>query len=342
MKRALLLLSLLLPLSVLATNIDRQEVLKAIEQDIRDYYVVQDKIAEIIADLEQLERESAFSQVADEQALAELMSKRLRRFDEHFSVRWHDETRPPDAKPVRENWFSKLARKNAGFNRVEVLDGNVGYLDFWGFAELNQASRNKLAHAFGFLADTDALILDLRNNGGGSAETVQLIASYFFSEKTHLNSFYSRESGTTTEYWTLDGVKTLFPEPVPVYILTSAATFSAAEEFAYDFKHLKRATLVGEKTRGGANPWRSFELGGGFSAGIPVAMAINPVTKTNWEGTGVLPDIEVAGDMALDAAYRHALERIKASVTDPHQLKDIQEKIAALKGPRPAAGLRAD
>jgi len=160
---------------------------------------------------------------------------------------------------------------------------------------------------------------------------VQLISSYLFKTRTHLNSIYWKPSNTTKEHWTLGNVGGMQGSDVQTYALNSNETFSAAEEFSYNLKQLYRAKIIGESTRGGANPWQQFDLGNGFNAAIPVARAINPITKTNWEHVGVQPDVKVAAKDAFDTAYQFALSTLKKSVKNRHQLIEIEKQLAKLK-----------
>ena len=227
-----------------------------------------------------------------------------------------------------ETWFAKLDRQNSGFKRIEVLDGNVGYVEFWGFDEVSERSAPRVAAVMAVIAGTDALIFDLRKNSGGSGDMVRLISSYLLPGEIHLNSFYWRASESTTEFWTLADVVGEKRPGVPVYVLTSKDTFSAAEEFAYNLKHLGRAEVVGESTKGGANPWQFFDLGDGFRAAIPIAKAINPVTLGNWEHVGVQPDQSVPAERALVVAYRSALTELRRTTDDPNRLGDIDRALS--------------
>jgi C-terminal processing protease CtpA/Prc len=264
--------------------------------------------------------------VATHQEMTELLTGSLRKFDQHFGVQWRS---PDQAEAIKshEDWFTKLGRKNSGFQRVEILDGNVGYIDFWGFDHVNDDSRARVKTVMSMVADTDAIIFDLRGNGGGSGDMVRLISSYLLNGKIHLNSFYWKPSNTTTEFWTLEDIDGKRRSTVPVYILTSAETFSAAEEFAYNLKQLHRAKIIGETTKGGANPFQFFDLGHGFRAAIPIGQAINPITKTNWEHVGVEPDVKTTSNQALNVAYRMALSTLKESVQNPLQLAEINKKL---------------
>ena len=199
---------------------------------------------------------------------------------------------------------------NHGIGKHEILPGNIGYLEVTSFLGRGPAVDAAIAKAMTALAGADALIVDVRANGGGSPHTVARLSSYLFERPTHLNSLYWRERDRTDEFWTtaeVDGKR--FGQTKPVYVLTSPKTFSGAEEFSYNLKNLKRATLVGERTGGGAHPGGVHKLNDRFSIFVPTGRAISPVTGTNWEGTGVVPDVEVPAAEALE----RALQLIRAS-----------------------------
>jgi hypothetical protein len=211
-----------------------------------------------------------------------------------------------DTAPSRDN----PAADNFGFQRVEILDGNIGYAELRGFRP-EPAARDTASAAMAFLANSRAIIIDLRRNTGGSPEMVRYLASYFFDERpVVLNRFFDRPSNTTTDQTTLVSVPGRRMPAVPLYILTSRRTFSAGEGFTYSLKALKRATVVGEVTGGGAHPSADMPIGSGLVAFVPVARSINPVTGTDWEGTGGEPDITADADQALETAIRDALRRI--------------------------------
>lgn len=202
-------------------------------------------------------------------------------------------------------------RMNFGFRKIEILAGNIGYLKFNQFTEVTEESKEVVRDAFHFLQHVDALIIDLRENGGGEPAMIQYICNYLFSERTHLNDIYVRRENTTGEFWTNPDRQLTSLMKVPVYVLTSKATFSGAEEFAYDLQTQKRAVVVGEITGGGAHPVEPRGLSNGFVVFVPFARAINPITKTNWEGKGVQPDTETTADQAL----KTALEQIKSKIS---------------------------
>ncbi len=155
-----------------------------------------------------------------------------------------------------------------------------------------------------FLADSDTLIIDLRDNHGGAPRMAALIASYLFDEATHLDDFYDRKENTTDQLWTFPYMPGKKFTGKAVFVLTSRQTFSAGEEFSFDLKSLKRATLVGETTGGGAHAMAPHRIDGHFFIRVPFGRFMNPITKADWESTGVEPDIKVAATDALDEALR--------------------------------------
>jgi retinol-binding protein 3 len=224
--------------------------------------------------------------------------------------------------------IAEAARRNFGFEKLERLAGNVGYLDLRQFADAGAAGATAVA-AMNFLAHSDALIIDLRQNGGGSPSMIQLMCSYLFSEPTHLNDFFIRRDGSTMQFWTQANVAGPRLDGVPVFVLTSARTFSAAEEFTYNLKNLKRATIVGETTGGGAHPVSRVAFAGlNIGATIPFGRAINPITGTNWEGTGVEPDVKVASDRALTTAHLAALDSLAARAAGRDDGEDTAQQLA--------------
>jgi hypothetical protein len=240
-----------------------------------------------------------------ERELRSVYDDKHMRFD--YSFRPLPPMPPPDSEPPRSPQDAardreRMERGNCSFRTVERLDGNVGYLRFDGFADPEFCERT-VAAAMTFLAGTRALVIDLRQNGGGSPEMVTLIASYLFDARTHVNDLWTRSTGATKEFWTRDTLAgPRYGGTKPVYVLTSARTISAAEELTYDLQSLKRATIVGETTAGGAHPVSAHRIDGHFFIGVPFARAVNPITHTNWEGSGVVPDVKVPATDALAKA----------------------------------------
>jgi C-terminal processing protease CtpA/Prc len=218
--------------------------------------------------------------------------------------------RPDPEEPAPKWWEECWPFQNFGFEKVERLPGNIGYLDVHAFYPPGFAGDVTIA-AMNFLANTSVLIIDLRNNDGGEPAMVALICNYFFdAELVHLNSFYWRTSDSTQQVWTLPYVPGKRYLGKPVYLLTSRDTVSGAEEFAYTLKNMKRATAIGEVTGGAAHPGQVYKIHPHFGAFIPTGRHISPITGTDWERTGVIPDIEIPQDQALKAAQVLALKQL--------------------------------
>jgi hypothetical protein len=228
-----------------------------------------------------------------------------------------------EVKAARERELEASKRNNFGFRKVERLTGNIGYLDFRNFASAGDGGATAVA-ALNFLAYCDAVIIDLRQNGGGDPSQIQLMSGYFFSEATHLNDLYYRAANTTENYWTLPFVPGPRMAGADLYILTSSRTFSGAEEFSYNMKNLKRATLIGETTGGGAHPTDAMIVQTEYVLRVPVGRAINPYSKTNWEGTGVTPDVQVPAAEAFDRAYSMALDKLRNKTSDPQRKREYE------------------
>jgi hypothetical protein len=188
------------------------------------------------------------------------------------------------------------------------------------------------AAAMTFVAHTDALILDLRaSNGSMSPDALPMLCTYFFEGPTHLNDIYWRPEDRTRQFWTWAHVPGKRYLNKPIYVLTSGKTFSGAEELAYDLQNLKRATLIGETTGGGANPGGSRRADDHFQVWVPSGRAINPITKTNWEGVGVTSDVAVPAARALHAAHLTALKQLEGAAADAGQKGLLTRTIADLE-----------
>jgi len=239
--------------------------------------------------------------------------------DKHLRLRptAHAGEVTPSSEDVEAAWEAHLTRTNHGVAEVRRLPGNIGLIVLTNVTS-PESGAAVIAAAMTLVANTGALIFDNRRNKGGSPEGVQLWHSHLFPDsETHLNDIFDGKTGETRQYWTLPSVPGPRYLDRPVWNLTSSTTFSAGEEFSYNLKVLGRATLVGETTRGGAHPTEVFPLSATFEITVPFARGVNPVTGTNWEGTGVVPDIAVPADDAFDVAYKAALEHVVAS--GPHQ-----------------------
>jgi hypothetical protein len=330
--RNLIIFLLLIPSTTFAENIDnsrKAEILSNLKQEISEQYIIEENIPDILASLDSLSSTDFLTKLPDGSKFAEVINDKLKQFDRHFSLSWSNPNEI-STKPRSESYWDRLDRKNSGFRKVEILEGNIGFIEFWGFDRVNVKSEQRVANVMSFVSEADAIIFDLRNNGGGSPRMVQLLSGYLFNERTQLSSIYWRNSDETEKFWTSTDIQGKKRPNTPIYVLTSNDTFSAAEAFTYDLKILKRATIVGETTGGGANPMRFVDFGDGFIAGIPYGRAINPVTKTNWEWVGVTPDIETSRELALETAYISALNKLLNVSRNESQKIDIENTLRDL------------
>jgi hypothetical protein len=296
---------------------ERSEVIAEVLKELVKSYVYPDKAKAMEAAIRARQNNGEYDTVTSAATLARTLTTHLRAVshDRHL----HVDYRPtiggsPGLRrgPMnRDQMTKRFAARNFGFKKLERLEGNVGYLELEMFLPAEFAAETAAA-AMSFLANTDALIIDLRHNGGGDPSMVAFLCSYFFDGRpVHLNDLYHRPDDTTHQWWTLPHVPGRRYLGKDVYILTSKRTFSAAEEFAYDLQCLKRATIVGEATGGGAHPGFGRRINDHFMMFVPTGRAINPITKTNWEGTGVKPDVEALAEKALEIAHRKAREKLR-------------------------------
>jgi len=322
----------------------RAKIVDRVSAALNETYVFPDMARKMETSLRKRMKAGAYDKIAHSAELAEVLTRDLQEVskDKHLSIHYAPAMPPgmdpngPGGPEARDELRRELASTNFGFEKVERLAGNVGYLDLRGFIGAELAGETAIA-AMGFLANSEALIIDLRQNGGGDPSMIQLITSYFFDEPKHLNSFYIRKGDITHQFWTSAHVSGKRMTDVPVYVLTSQRTFSAAEEFSYNLKNLKRATLVGETTGGGAHPVESrFLADVHLLVRVPFGRAVNPITGTNWEGTGVAPDIKVPADKALETAHLDALKKLRTRARDDQQKQQLDwsiQKVEALARP---------
>jgi len=289
---------------------ERNQVIAGVISNLKDYYVYPEMAQKMVNALEAHQQAGDYNAQTDGPAFADLLTKQLRdvSHDRHLRVVYEPMTAGSGAPRAPENDadFRRFVEShNCAFAKAEVLPDNIGYLKLDAFAPPSLCRATAIA-AFGFLAHVDALIFDLRENHGGDPHMVALMASYLFDRPTHLNDIYNRRENSTQQFWTsadLPGTK--FPGK-PAYVLTSGETFSGGEEFTYDLKNLKRATIVGERTGGGAHLVAPHRIDDQFAIGVPFGRPINPVSKTDWEGTGVEPDVKVKAADALETAEKLA------------------------------------
>ena len=314
----------------------RNVVIDILLKELNDSYVFAETAMKMETDIRSRLTAKEYDNVTSSRELAAKLTADLQSVskDKHLRVRYsfdklpeRKDRREPTAQEIEQGrWFNK--RINYGFERVERMNGNIGYVDLRGFND-EVAGAETVAAAMSFLQNTEALIFDLRQNGGGNPSMIQLISSYLFGDKpVHLNDLYWRKENKTDEFWTKPEQAKIKFTNKDIYVLTSNYTFSGAEEFSFNLKNLKRAIIIGETTGGGAHPGGMVRLADHFGVFIPIGRAINPVSKTNWEGTGVEPDIKVPKEQALKVAYKLALEKSLTAIKDPQVQNGVKGLIA--------------
>ncbi|MBI5169995.1 MAG: S41 family peptidase [Candidatus Eisenbacteria bacterium] len=325
----------------------RSAVVESLAVAVQRWYVFPDRGAGLAKDLRRRAAKREYDRITSQREFADSLRAHMQAYthDGHMRVHYRAEPWPKQAEnegpPPPEERARQLAaerRQNFGFQRVERLPGNVGYLDLRSFSGLPEAHATAIA-AMNVLANCDAVIVDVRRNGGGDPTLLQTVITYFVApgDRLHVNDFYLREGDRTEQFWSAANVPGPRLNGKPLYVLTSPLTGSCAEEFAYDVQTHALGTLYGATTAGAANPGGLFPLSDHLAAFIATGRAINPVTHTNWEGVGVKPDHDVPPGDALREAHvaaitklletpadedhrallNRALERAKATVSDP-------------------------
>jgi hypothetical protein len=315
----------------------RAAIIDGIVEGLEANYVFPDVAKKMGEHLRQRATGGAYDGQADLRRFVEVLERDLRSIchDRHLAIRVSSASTNAEANSgVEEEGLSPMAlldrAHNHGFEEVRCLPGNVGYLKINEFLEPAVAGPTAVA-AMNFLGNTDALIVDLRANGGGWGEMVALVSSYFFSEATHLHTIYIRPDDATIQSWTCPYVQGSRLDKIPIYVLVSRRTASAAEEFADNLKNMKRAVVVGETTKGAAHPVTRHSMDEfGIEMTVPYARSINPITGGNWEGRGVIPDVDVPAGEALEVAQRLALDTLSKDVSDKGHLLRIQSALRNL------------
>lgn len=296
------------------TQEDKTNIVETISKLLNDNYVFPDVAVKVGEHLKTKLDAGAFDTIKDAKEFSEILTKEAQSISHDKHMRIVQPRRGPVAageniNPIYSVYRRKAATKirNYGFAKLEKLEDNVGYMEITEFPPLAEAK--KFADlAMKFLASSDALIIDLRRNGGGNPDLIQYICSYLFEKPTHINSIYNRLENRTKDFITFEKVDGKKMSDVPLFVLTSDYTFSGGEEFAYNIQTQKRGLLIGETTKGGANPGGLFPVTNDLGIFIPTGRAINPITKTNWEGVGVVPEIKVDSEKALIVALPKARE----------------------------------
>ncbi|MBE7380451.1 MAG: S41 family peptidase [Leptolyngbya sp. SIO1E4] len=313
----------------------RDVLLEAVIETLNQY-VFPDVATQLQQDIQQRCQDHGYQDITGSEQLAHVLTGQLQALsgDRQLTVHFSPQPLPelsPNQMPSPESMAAEKHRsslRNFDINRVERLKGNVGYLELYGF-EPPDFSGDVLAAAMTFVAQTQALIIDLRHNRGGSPAMVALLCSYLLPvhPPVHLNDVYWRPDDTTRQWWTVAHLPAPRYGHKPVYVLTSQDTFSAAEEFAYNLQVLKRATIIGEHTPGGANPGQGYRLSDHFWMFMPTGRAINPVTGSNWAKTGVIPDVKVPSELSLLTAHVMALNHLLETEPDGPHFRELQRSM---------------
>jgi tetratricopeptide (TPR) repeat protein len=318
----------------------KENVLQKIASLIESKYVLAEKAKSYAAEFKKMVRAGVYAPLTDAKEFADRITADLQAItaDKHVSLRVIEASVSGEQAQGALHHPIRLHRlrikENTGFHKLEWINGHIGYLDirrFWAI----EIARDAVASAMKFLENADAIIIDIRENGGGSGTH---LSSFFLPYPTQLTGWYYREGDYTEEFWTsreLDGRPLV---EVPLFVLIGKNTFSAAEIFAYDLQARKRALLIGEPTKGGAHSIDLYKIDDQFEINISTSRAINPVTGSNWEGTGVIPDVRVAPERALDTAIELAEkaatefaktkdEKLKQAVDEMQVQLDLAEKL---------------
>jgi C-terminal processing protease CtpA/Prc len=256
---------------------------------------------------------------ATSESLATLLTADLRTLsgDRHLALHYEPrstrETVVDSAERQRRRvkLLHELEATNWGIPEVRVMDGNVGYIALTAIHAPARAGE-LFTNAMNFLARTDALILDLRANTGGDSDMPNLVLSYFYDEPVQVAEVHHRNPAQVEQDWTFSYVPgKSYRGQRPVYVLMSDSTFSAAEMIAYTLQTTKRATIVGARTKGGANSGYFYPVGNDLVLFVPTTRMLSPLTKANWDGVGIIPDIPVSADDALRVAHDSAVARLR-------------------------------
>ena len=304
---------------------EKKNVITSLKDVITSNYVFPDKAIQINRALDSLHALGKYKKISAFLVFADTLTNDLVRIskDKHFKLQYRpdlaqprvpekeaDSKEEPDTNEERIDlnfWYAQKA--NFGFEKVEVLEGNIGYIKLT-FFDVFEWVKPTMDAAMGFVSNTDALIIDLRGNNGGYNSATYL-TSYFFNETPMLlNTSYNRAANETKESYTFEKVDGERYLDKPVYILVDEESFSRAEGFAYGMKHFKRATILGQTTPGAAHSIDFIKMENSFFIQVPVERMMHPITKTDWEGVGVIPDSTTSKEQTLNVAYQQALDHL--------------------------------
>jgi hypothetical protein len=322
---------------------DKAAAVDLLAQRLSDKYVYAEEGNKMAAAIREHLLKGDYEKAATDAEFAALLTAHVQAAhpDKHLSIRYALNAPPDRPRPSLNHGAPAEMQKrmtevgqymNFGLEKVERLPGNIMYLKLNGFFEANIGKAAATA-AMNLAANGNAMIIDLRDNRGGDPRMVAHVASYLLGDtKVHLSDIYFRAENETNSFWSdpaVPGVR--FGADKPVYVLTSRETFSAAEDFTYNLQAIKRITVVGETTGGGAHPVQPFRIDPNLVAVIPVGRSINLITKGDWEGTGVKPDVAVGADKAITKANAMALRQVLPKITHPMERSMLEKKLAELE-----------
>ncbi|MBV9211916.1 MAG: hypothetical protein JOZ52_14840 [Acidobacteria bacterium] len=323
-----------------AITVDSQMRKRLIEQIIHELqakYIAPPKVKEIESYLRTKLQSGAYDKIEDTLQLSLALTQDLRAVskDLHLLVTYNPDLErrllaapstpsydlqelPPTAEQL-----AAQRQSNYDFRKVEIMRGNVGYLELKSFVDLNY-SKETAAAAMNFLANTDAVIIDLRKNPGGFINLENFLASYFYGvDPVELLSRYHRDGDVTIKDWTLREVPGKRVQYVDLYILTSSETGSAGEGFSFIMQQRKRAKVVGEKTSGAGYGNKETPIGDGFVFYVSVFRQFDARTGRGWQEVGVEPDIAVPAGRALSVAHLEAVKNLAAKATDARRKQQL-------------------
>lgn len=305
----------------------RKEILEKLAVGLDANYAIPETASKLAALVRAKQKARAYQNITSAFVFASTLTDDLFAVahDKHLRVNFSFGPAPkePPAGPTPDD-LERIRRENGSISRAEILDGNIGYLRVNGLPYL-EGARPAIATAFAFVHNTDALILDVRSNVGGDANTAGLYESYLSEGEPYLlGSFIYREGNRVQEFWSTELGELSYGAKKPVFVLTSSYTFSGGEAIAYGLQARKRATIVGDVTAGAAMPSsKRVPLGHQLMLAVPTAYGVHPITKTSWEAVGVKPDVPVDESEALFKAHALALERLREATTDVWARRDL-------------------
>lgn len=292
---------------------EKQRVIEAAVEILKQHYASADVAQKMAEVLQAHEKNGEYDSITDSEAFAHLLTAQLREVSHDpsisldYSVGPIPESPRPPSPDAQERYRRAMQQQNCTFEKVQILQGNIGYLKFNWFPEPS-VCESTARSAMASLNNADAVIFDLRDNRGGDPDMVALIAAYLFD---HPEYWFNPRENTTVRMWTRSPVPGNKLAAKPIYVLTSHSTLSGAEHFCYDLKVLKRATLVGETTGGAEHAGAFHRIDEHFWMGFAEVKAINPYPVAGWEGTGVEPDVKVPAANALETAQKLATTKLR-------------------------------